>query len=154
MQGFDIAHRYVLNKIRREEQIQRPAERDAELLFKTRQLQKIDAPPQKPSDEPGKLYAENIGDTSATANGGELAKRREHERFLRRAADGSHYVFPDLGCLADCVLRCGRMWLAGFAIENPSTVTQCPHPRKVRDFEVLIDHEAALFSLAGQVLQH
>src|SRR5437660_340716 len=77
MQGFDIAYRYVLNYIRREEQIQRPAERDAELLFKTRQLQKIDAPPQKPSDEPGKLYAENIGDTSATANGGELAKRRE-----------------------------------------------------------------------------
>ena len=152
MQRFDVALRYVLNKIWREEQIQRPAERHAELLFQNAAASEIDAPPQKPSDEPGKTYAENSGHASATANGGELAKRREHERLLRRAADDSHYVFPDLGCLTDCVLRCGRVWLAGFAIENPSTVTHCPHARKVRHFEILIDHEATLSFLQGKLL--
>src|SRR6266446_1145389 len=71
---------------------------------------------------------------------GELSKSREHERFLRTAVDGSHYVFGELCGLANRVLGCGRMWLASLAVESAGIAARAPPAWLFRHVEVRSNH--------------
>src|SRR5579859_4620811 len=50
-------------KVLGENQVERPIERDADFLFKARQLAQVDRPPQPPRDEARKFYAEDVRDS-------------------------------------------------------------------------------------------
>jgi hypothetical protein len=57
-----------LDEIFREENVQRPIDRDTHFLFHSRQFAPVDPAPEKPGQESGKVYAEDSRDAGATAN--------------------------------------------------------------------------------------
>src|SRR5690606_28559649 len=69
-----------LDEVLREEQVERPVERDAELLLRARQLAEIDRPPEPPGEEAGEIDAEDARDAGPPPDRSELAERREAER--------------------------------------------------------------------------
>src|SRR5439155_4754283 len=66
-----------LRDVAREEEIERPVERDAELADEAGQLREIDRAPHEPCDEAGELHAEDLGDRASLPERCEDAERLE-----------------------------------------------------------------------------
>src|SRR5262249_29623100 len=77
----------VLHQVLREEQIERPIQRNPQLLLKSRQLAEVDRSPEEPGDEAGEFEAQDLCDACATADRGERAERPEIELSLLAATN-------------------------------------------------------------------
>src|SRR5439155_14201127 len=100
-----------LDEIFREENVQRPIDCDTHFLFHSRQFAPVDPAPQKPGQEPGKVYAEDSRDTGATADRSKRAERFKAERRFRSAVNGRDNVARDNFSFTRCLLR-GRRTIA------------------------------------------
>ena len=60
----------ILDEIFGEKNVQRPIDGYAHFLFGARQFAPVNPAPEKPGEEPGKIYAENSRHTGATADRG------------------------------------------------------------------------------------
>ena len=58
----------ILDKVFREENIQGPIESDTQLLFEPGEFQKVNRPPEPPSEESREIDAENSGYTCPPTN--------------------------------------------------------------------------------------
>ena len=72
----------VLREVARECEVQRPSHRDAELFLKRWKLGEVDGPPEPPSGKAREAHAKYLRNSSAVADGCELAHSREAERRL------------------------------------------------------------------------
>src|SRR5215467_11526752 len=75
-----------LHKVLGEEQIEGPVKRYPQFLFKAWEFAEIYGPPQPPGNESGKADAQDVGNSGAAADGGELADGGKGKRFLASAA--------------------------------------------------------------------
>ena len=105
-----------LHEVFREDQIERPVERDAHFLLKARQLGEVNRAPQKPRDETGELPAHNLRDAGTMPDGSQLADGRKAEGPFLCAADRRFDVAGDGLAFAQGMLRCRRVRLAGLGI--------------------------------------
>jgi hypothetical protein len=69
-----------LDKILRKEEIHSPIQGDAQFLFKARQFEEVDGPPEPPGNKPRKIDAENSGYTCATTDRCQQTQCLEPER--------------------------------------------------------------------------
>src|ERR1043165_9475722 len=75
--SFHGMERAQINNIAREEQIQRPVDRNTQLALKARQLDQVNRAPEPSGDEAGKSEPKNLGDGAAAAQAGQEAERLE-----------------------------------------------------------------------------
>ena len=69
-----------LDKILRKEEIHSPIQGDAQFLFKARQFEEVDGPPEPPGHEPRKVDAEDSRHTRALADRGKQTEGFELKR--------------------------------------------------------------------------
>src|SRR6266568_5444008 len=103
----------VLHEILREEDVERPIDRDAHFLFRARQFAPVDAAPEKPRNKSGKVYSENARHAGATADRRQQSERFEAEWLLRLAVNARDDVVCENFSFARRVLRCRRTIPAG-----------------------------------------
>ena len=70
----------MLREISGEREVQRPSQRDTQLLLEGGQLRKIDRPPQPPREEAGQAQAKNVRHPGVMPDRRELAEGRKAER--------------------------------------------------------------------------
>src|SRR5690606_6765300 len=114
------------DEVLREEQVERPVERDAELLLRARQLAEIDRPPEPPGEEAGEIDAEDARDAGPPPDRSELAERREAERRRVLAFDHREDVPCEQSSLTDGVLRGRGTGTAPLPVGDERTVTDRP----------------------------
>src|SRR5436190_14681307 len=115
-----------LDEIFREKNVQRPIDRYAHFLFGAWQFAPVNSAPEKPREEPGKVYAENARDTCAATDRSKRAERFKAERRFRSAVNGRENVARDNFAFARCMLRRRRTIFACRWIWNERAITERP----------------------------
>src|SRR5262249_20278530 len=98
---------HEVNEILREKQVQRPVERDSDLLFEARQLAQINRTPQEPGHESREVHTENLRNASSSSKRREQSQCRERKGFRRATNDPRQDVVSQPLAFAHRVLgRC------------------------------------------------
>src|SRR5437879_7180155 len=139
-----------LDDVGRQQQVERPIRRHAELSVQAGKLHEVDRAPEPPRQEPGDLQAEDFGDRRSVSERAHLAEGVECEGLAHRAPDRGGDVRGEAFRLANRVLGCRRARLSGLRVENPGAVADRPDAGVVRNLEMLVDDDPALLLLAGQ----
>jgi len=108
--------------VSREEQVERPVERDADLPAQSGHLVEVDRAPEEPGEDAGDAEAEDLRDGRAVAERAHLAERVEREGLLGRAPQRGHDVFSEAPRLAGRVLGSRRARLPGLRVKDPRAV--------------------------------
>src|SRR6266566_7138800 len=133
-----------LDDVGRQQQVECPIRRHAELPVEAGKLHEVHGAPEPPRQEPGDLQAENLRDGRSVSERAHLAERVEREGLARRASDRGGDVRGEALRLANRVLSRRRARLSGPRVENPGAVADRPDPRVVRNLEMLVDDDPAL----------
>src|SRR6516164_7055021 len=132
-----------LDKVFCEQNVQCPIDRHTYFLFQARQFAPVDSPPEKPSQESRKVYAENTRDTCAATNRSTRAKRFKTESHFRSAVNGRDNVLRNNFAFARSMLRRGRTIFARRWIGDQCAIAQGPDAIDALDFKVTIYLDAA-----------
>src|SRR5215471_16588266 len=134
-----------LNEVLRKDQVKRPVQGHAELLFESRELEKVNCSPEPPSDKPREVNAQDVGDTGPAADRCELCDGRKIEPLLLRPANGGDNVMCCDLALAKRMLRGRRMKLTRQPIRDSRTITQSPDTGPALELKKLRHQQAAAF---------
>ena len=142
-----------LDEIFREKNVQRPIDGYAHFLFGAWQFAPVNSTPEKPREEPGKVYAENARDTCAATDRSKRAERFKAERRFRSAVNGRDNVARDNFAFARCMLRRRRTIFACRWIWNERAITERPKAIHTFYFQVRIDSDSPAFFFAWNTIK-
>src|SRR6266446_3450336 len=140
-----------LDEIFGEKNVQRPIDGYAHFLFGAWQFAPVNSAPEKPREEPGKVYAENARDTCAATDRSKRAERSKAERRFRSAVNGRDNVARDNFAFARCMLRRRRTIFACRWIWNERAITERPKTIHTFYFQVRIDSDSPAFQTSVEL---
>src|SRR5437899_2261701 len=111
-----------LHQVLGKKQVESPVERHTQLLLEARQLAEVDRPPQPPGDESRELEPEDLRDTRAAADRGQLAEPAEVEGSLAAALERGDDVARRDRTLPQRVLSRGGMRPARAPIRDQGAI--------------------------------
>src|SRR5574341_977577 len=144
------AQRDELHEIFGKDEIQCPAQQDADLLLYAWQLAQVDRPPEPPGDKTREVDPQDIGHPGPPADRSQQSDGREDKRLLPAATDCRRNVMGEDLPLPQGMLSGG--WIVGPrpAIGDQGAIAKRPYAGPIRNLQELVAQHAAALLLARQ----